>query len=134
MKSYFIETSVIVDYLKGKERAVFLIDSLPGNLVSSTICLAELYEGLYTIHNRKEQEEAVQVFFSSLTKIYGVDSDTAKKFGELRANLKKNGNIIEDFDLLIAATCISTGAILVTYNRKHFERITELEIFPDRNN
>jgi len=30
--------------------------------------------------------------------------------------------------ILIAATAIANGLILVTHNRKHFERVTQLEV------
>src|SRR5438309_12058572 len=104
MRSYLIETSAIIDYLRGKESATTLLESLDGNLSSSYICVAELYEGLYRITNRTKQEQAVQTFFKSLDGLYNIDQEIAQKFGELRASLKQEGNIIEDFDLLLAAT------------------------------
>src|SRR5579859_2688565 len=120
MRSYLVETSVIIDYLRGKEQATSLLDSIDGNLSSSYICVAELYEGLYRITNRTKQEQAVQTFFNSLDLIYGLDREVAQKFGELRAALKQRGNVIEDFDLLLAATCIVYNLILITFNTKHF--------------
>jgi len=53
MKTYFLDTSVIIDYLRGKEGVVNLIDSLKWKLVSSHICLAELYEAVYRSKNKK---------------------------------------------------------------------------------
>lgn len=125
---YFIETSMIIDYLRGKESAVSLIDSLEGNLASSYICLAELYEGLYRITNKKTQEDAIRTFFVSLDDIYGVTLEIAQEFGKLRASLKRKGTIIEDLDLLIAATCIAYDLTLVTGNKKHFSRVSGLLI------
>lgn len=129
MRAYLIETSVIIDYLRGKDQATVLLDSLDGNLTSSYICIAELYEGLYRVTNRAKQEQAVQTFFNSLEVIYGLDQDVAQKFGELRAALKQEGNIIEDFDLLLAATCVVYNLTLITFNKKHFSHIKELTIY-----
>lgn len=129
MKSYLIETSVIIDYLRGKEEATALLESLDGNLYSSYICVAELYEGLYRITNRTTQEKTVQTFFNSLDSIYGLDIEIAQKFGELRAFLKQKGNVIEDFDLLLAATCIVYNLELITFNKKHFSHVNELIIY-----
>ncbi len=129
MRSYCIETSVIIDYLRGKEQATALLESLDGTLSSSYVCFAELYDGLSRITNSTKQEEAVQTFFNSLDVIYGLDQEVAKKFGELRAVLKQEGNIIEDFDLLIAATCIVYNLTLVTFNKKHFSHIKELTLY-----
>jgi predicted nucleic acid-binding protein len=49
-------------------------------------------------------------------------------FGQLKANLSKNGKIIADMDLLIASTAITHNLILVTNNEKHFQKIEELEV------
>jgi len=43
-------------------------------------------------------------------------------------NLRKKGSIIELQDIFIAASSISMGMPLLTNNRKHFERIENLEI------
>ncbi len=129
MKSFLIETSVIIDYLRGKDQTVSLIDSLEGNLASSYICLAELYEGLHRITSRKTQEDAVRAFFVSLDDIYGVNLEIAQEFGKLRADLKQKGTIIEDLDLLIAATCMVYDLILVTDNKKHFSHVPGLLIY-----
>jgi len=42
--------------------------------------------------------------------------------------LERKGNIIEDMDILIAATTLSFNLILVTNNVKHFEKIKDLRI------
>ena len=41
--------------------------------------------------------------------------------------LKKQGNIIEDIDLFIAATCIVYDLTLITFNQKHFLHIPDLK-------
>jgi tRNA(fMet)-specific endonuclease VapC len=48
--------------------------------------------------------------------------------GDLYAQLRKKGNPIDDIDLLIAGIALENNLVLVTNNRKHFERITQLEI------
>ncbi|PJA55873.1 hypothetical protein CO165_01270, partial [Candidatus Roizmanbacteria bacterium CG_4_9_14_3_um_filter_33_18] len=102
MKTYFLDTSVIIDYLRGKEEAVNLVDGLKGKLVSSNICLSELYEGIYRSKN-KNAESTVLEFFSGLSKTYGLNQKIAQEFGSLRKNLKQKGEIIEDLDIMIAA-------------------------------
>jgi len=49
-------------------------------------------------------------------------------FGEIKSNLERKGNILEDMDILIAATALSHNFILVTNNVKHFEKIKDLRI------
>ena len=49
-------------------------------------------------------------------------------FGEIKSNLERKGNVIEDMDILIAATALSHNLILVTNNVKHFEKVKDLDI------
>lgn len=128
MKSYLIDTSVIINFLRNKESIVKTIANLEGQLTSSYICLAELYEGIYRVKEKEKAEKAVLDFFTGLNEIYGVDEDVAKNFGQIRASLKTKGQIIEDLDLLLAATCLAKNLILLTSNPKHFSRIPHLEI------
>jgi predicted nucleic acid-binding protein len=129
MKSYLVETSAIINYLRQDNQTVEIINSLQGDITSSYLCLAELYEGLNRITNRKGQEEVVQTFFTSLDTIYGIDAQIAQKFGELRAELKREGTIIEDIDLFIAATCMANNLTLITFNYKHFRHVPGLDIY-----
>lgn len=49
-------------------------------------------------------------------------------FGSLKADLSRQGKIIDDFDLLIAATALSLGYCVVSNNEKHFCNITGLKL------
>lgn len=133
MKRYFIETSAIVDYLKGKEKMANLIDNLDSELTSSYICLAELYEGIYRVKSSEEMEESVKTFFQSLSEIFGIDEEISKNFGRIRSQLKKSGIIIEDLDILIGVTCLTYNLILITNNVKHFQRIENLKLLSTYN-
>lgn len=128
MKSYLIETSVIVNFLRGKTQTVKEVEDLEGELASSLVCLAELYEGIYLVRRQEKAEKAVLNFFSGLSEIYGLDEEVAQNFGRIRAGLKRKGRVIEDLDILVAATCLAHNLILVTSNPKHFQRIDGLEI------
>ena len=44
------------------------------------------------------------------------------------SDLYRNGNLIGDADILIAATAISMDRVLVTNNEKHFRRIKGLKV------
>ncbi|MDO8610225.1 MAG: type II toxin-antitoxin system VapC family toxin [bacterium] len=127
MKSYFLDTSTIINYLRGIEKAVNLINNLDGKITSSYLCLAELFEGVFSSNNKKAESIILQ-FFSGLNTTYGIDAIIAKKFGLLRQQLRKKGNIIEDIDIFIASTCLIHDLYLVTFNIKHFSRIKELKI------
>ncbi len=128
MKNYFLDTSVIIDYLRGKEETVKKINSLDGNLTSSYICLSELFEGVFRSKEKEKIKKIILGFFQSLNTVFTIDEKIAEKFGQLRKELKQKGEIIEDIDIFIAATCIVNNLILVTLNKKHFSRIKQLQI------
>jgi len=130
MRSYLLDTSVIVDYLRNKPDALDLVNNLDGEITSSFVCLAELYEGVFRVKNKVTVENGVVTFFEGLTKIYGLDEYIAHTFGEIRAGLKQQGKVIEDLDILIGATCLVNNLTLVTFNPGHFQRISNLEVMP----
>jgi len=49
-------------------------------------------------------------------------------FAKNKSLLKKNGIIIDDFDLLIASFAIHHKLMVVTNNTEHFKRIPSLQI------
>lgn len=69
-----------------------------------------------------------------------MDTDTllAKMYARVRRELAQKGLLIDQPDLFIAATAIEHNLLLVTRNRKDFERIPDLKLyqypsFHDRN-
>jgi tRNA(fMet)-specific endonuclease VapC len=54
--------------------------------------------------------------------------EVAGIYGKLRLYLQRNGQIIGNNDLWIAAHCLQLGLILVTNNEREFRRIPNLPI------
>ena len=132
MIQYCLDSSVIVNYLRGKVDQVTFINELDGELVASVICLAELYDGALRARNVNVARQGGEKFFLGLDAIYPIDERIARAFGQLRADLRTKGNVLADMDLLIAATCLAYNLILVTANIRHFSRVKNLEILDSR--
>jgi len=49
-------------------------------------------------------------------------------YAKEKARLKKKGQLIDDFDLLIGSSAIANEMVLVTRNVKHFNRISGINI------
>jgi tRNA(fMet)-specific endonuclease VapC len=60
--------------------------------------------------------------------IVPVDELVAQRFGTLKAHLRSIGQIVPDFDLLIASTALVYGYSVVTHNTRHFVRIPGLVV------
>jgi tRNA(fMet)-specific endonuclease VapC len=84
---------------------------------------------LTTINSKRVEEnlKRITVFKKYLT-ICSDSEKSAEVFGRFKSVLKSKGNIIEDFDILIASIAFTNNYILVTNNPKHFQRIKELQI------
>jgi len=49
-------------------------------------------------------------------------------YAQEKARLRKNGMIIDDFDLLIGASAVANNMVLVTANEQHFSRMSNITI------
>jgi len=49
-------------------------------------------------------------------------------YAKEKSKLRKAGNLIDDFDILIGVTAIANNLILVTENEKHLSRISKIKI------
>ena len=54
--------------------------------------------------------------------------ESANKFGSIKSTLRKKGELIEDFDILIASITMINNGILVTNNTEHFKKIERLKL------
>lgn len=131
MNRYLIDSSVFVAILRGEDKARMLYGSLTGELVTSAICLAELYEGVFRSKKRVENEKGLLTLLLTLDEIFSFTPEDAKAFGKLRVALKRKP--IPDMDLQIAATCIQNDLILVTRDARHFNDIPHLSLYKAKN-
>ena len=60
--------------------------------------------------------------------IAAIDKEIFDSSLSIYMKLRKQGIVIDDGDLLIAAYCIQNGYVLVSNNLKHFEKIENLQI------
>jgi len=120
---YLIDSDFLIDFLKNKKETVSLISSLnSGELHVSIVSVGEILEGV----PQKEIKKYLK-FFSNFI-IINIDIPIIIKFAEIRRELRKKGKLLDNFDLLIASTCLSRNLKLITGNKKHFNRINGLKI------
>jgi len=127
MRKYLLDTNVCVFLFKGKYNINERITKVGfQNCCISEITLAELKYGAecsdQVVENNKMLDEFVNEI--SILPIYNSLSLYAKE----KARLRKEGNLIDDFDLLIGVTAVANNLILVTDNEKHLKRISKVKI------
>ncbi len=125
---YLVDTDWIIDHLNGIEAITKKLEKFaPSGICTSIISVAELYEGVYGSKDYNASLDALETFLEGIT-ILPMDQEICKIFGRERNKLRKKGNTIGDFDLLIASICLRYDLILLTNNKKHFEKIDSLKI------
>ena len=129
-----LDTCVILDILRGVPsltgRATAKIDDLRrrGRRLSvSRFTWAELYVGVCRSRDPAAEEAAILALLDPLT-ILEFDDKSARFFGSLTAQLYRTGRPIADIDILIAATALAAGELVVTRDVEHFSRIPGLVV------
>jgi tRNA(fMet)-specific endonuclease VapC len=126
--SFLIDTDWVIDHFNGVTHVTRRLKELqPHGLGLSVVSVAELWEGVFFSRDPKRSQETLEGFLSGVD-LLGLDEEICKRFGQLRGSMRKRGQTIGDFDLLIAATALRHNLKLLTNNRKHFEGIAGLEI------
>ena len=128
MSGYLIDTDWVIDYLKGVPSVVAQLQAVANEgLAISVISLAELYEGVYGSGNADQHLQGLGQFLGFVS-VVGLDDAVCRAFGQYRHRLRQRGQLIDNFDLLIAATSLTYQLTLVTGNLRHYARIPGLQI------
>jgi tRNA(fMet)-specific endonuclease VapC len=125
---YLLDTDTCVFALRGHESMRERFGAVDLEAVAiSVITLAELRYGA-AWSAKPEANHLVVGDFASGVIVLGLDAEIARLFGDFKAQLRRRGALIDDFDLLIAATAHHYRLTLITHNLEHFRRIPELQI------
>jgi len=117
-----LDSNTIVHFMQGRETVVAKMRSIsPDKLMLPSLVVYELHYG--TLKNGSPRRKAnMETLLHQLAQA-PFDDAAALEAARIRVNLEKRGLIIGPIDVLIAATAISIGAILVTNNTREFSRV-----------
>ncbi|MDR0295349.1 MAG: PIN domain-containing protein [Prevotellaceae bacterium] len=124
---YLLDTNICIYFLRQNAKIVYKMASLSANdLAISCFNLTELLYGAYNSEYIDKNLERVRCFENTI-EVVQFDRKAVEIYAVIKSSLKKQGKLIDDFDILIAAVALSNELILVTNNVKHFERIPNLK-------
>ncbi|MEQ9423933.1 MAG: type II toxin-antitoxin system VapC family toxin [Cyclobacteriaceae bacterium] len=124
---YLLDTNVCIYFMKGKFNLDEKFDSLdPDSLYISEITLAELKFGVANSQAPEKNANALEKFIKGVNILPILDA--LDIYASEKTRLKKSGQPIDDFDLLIGASAIANELVLVTNNEKHFKRLGQIQI------
>lgn len=126
-KGYLLDTNICISMLKNKYGVREAISKVNAkNCYVSEVVLGELYFGASFSNNKNERLKDV-AFIIEHFKVIPI-SETLPLFGDMKAELKRNGTLIDDFDILIGCAAIVSNLTMVTDNVKHLERLPGIVI------
>lgn len=99
----------------------------PAEQATTSINVGELHYGACRNPHKEHYLTALAERVWPNVDILSFDRAAAEIYGELRALLEKNGTVVSEPDLRIAAICLANDADLSTGNMKHFSKIPGLK-------
>ena len=126
---WLLDTSVCVPLINrtDEEAAARLLEHPRGSVRLCSVVKAELHFGAQHSSRLSENLQRVEIFcraFESLP----FDDESARHYGLVRAQLRREGRPIGGNDLMIASIAIANSHALVTRNVGEFSRVAGLEI------
>ena len=126
---WLLDTSVCVPLINrvDEQAAARLLRHPRESVRLCSVVKAELHFGAQNSSRLAENLQRVEVFcraFESLP----FDDESARRYGIVRAQLRREGRPIGGNDLMIASIAIAHSHVLVTRNVGEFSRVTGLEV------
>lgn len=126
---YMLDTNTCIFVLKNRSDKLRHKFKAIKNLCISSITYGELCYGIENGEAGMRSERYAELaLFTQRLVIEPWGDEAGMHYGVLRATLKRQGTIIGNNDLLIAAHARSLSAVLVTNNTREFTRIPDLTL------
>jgi len=128
MRRSTLDTNILTAFLKNDLRVVKRISDYLNFFDQLTINIISYYEILRGLKDLGDEEKIrrFEEFIQENELVY-IRKETIEKSAEIYAYLKKDGNLIEDADILMASIAIVEDLVLITNNISHFKRVKGLE-------
>lgn len=126
---YLVDTDWLIDAFIGIPVAVSTLREMgPAGLSISIISVGEVLEGAYTMPDPAAKHRQYQRFLAPFP-VITLSEPIMDRFARERSRLRRAGLLIVDMDLLIGVTAAEQRLVLLTRNLRHFEHITDLQLY-----
>jgi tRNA(fMet)-specific endonuclease VapC len=119
------DSDVLIDFLRGRGEGAHRVatELQTGSFATTAITAFEIRSGART----PRQKKGVETLLEAMT-VLSFGPEEARIAADIRQEVESQGQPIGMADYMIAGVCIATDSVLLTRNRKHFERITNLKL------
>lgn len=126
--SYLLDTDTCIYWLNGRQSVRDRLLAVGWTQVAiCVITVAELYYGAYNSSRVTENLARAEQFIQQLS-VLPLSNNALRRFGELKAEFRRTGQPLADFDLLIASVALTEDRVLVSNNIRHYDRIPGLQL------
>jgi tRNA(fMet)-specific endonuclease VapC len=127
LKRYLLDTNICIYFIKGLYQLDRKIEQAgPANCFISEMTVAELK---YGAENSKTPEVLRPIIAAFLPKFVVIPVyDALDVYAAEKARLRKQGLMLDDFDILIGATAVVNNMVMVSNNHKHLSRISNIDL------
>jgi len=124
-----LDTNTCIEILRGRNATVLAhyANEPRENIALCAIVRSELLTGALLSANPTENRRLAEAFCSLFPSL-PFDDPAADVHAELHARMRQAGNLIGARDLMIAATALAHGLVVVTHNTGEFGRVASLTI------
>ena len=129
MREVLVDTDILSLYFRGDKKVKNKFQTYLKNFNFINISIITYYEILSGL-KYKDAKKQLSKFkeFCNENNILELTLNSTEISANLYERLRKEGNLIDDIDLLIAGIAIENELIVATNNENHFRKIKEIKI------
>ncbi|UOQ67974.1 type II toxin-antitoxin system VapC family toxin [Hymenobacter volaticus] len=127
MKNCLLDTNICIYFIKGLYQLDRKIEEVgPQNCCISEMTVAELKYGVENSKTPEIMRPIVEAFIPKFAVIPVYDA--LDVYAAEKARLRRQGLMVDDFDILIGATAIVNNMVMVSNNYKHLSRLANIDL------
>lgn len=129
MKPALIDTNILSFFFRERNLVVEHFEAYLREHHKINISIITYYEILSGLKHRDAQKQLTSFLeFVSHNTVLPLTTRSTTISADIYANLRNKGTPIDDIDILIAGIALANDLIIITNNRRDFEKIEGLEI------
>ena len=125
----FLDSDTLSYYFSGNKKIYDKIREAINNNEKMAITAINVYEILKGFRWRKNKNK--ELLFNNFLEnilVFSINDNVIDLAADIYANLRVNGKVVGDADILIAAIVMNNKGKLITNNIKHYKNIKNLEV------
>ncbi len=126
-KRVVLDTDVIIKHLRGHLPKLIAGLEETSEIATTRVNAFELYYGAYKSKDVEKNLNSTKGLLGTLA-VLEFDERAAERSGQTLAHLEAEGATLDPRDIFIGCIALENGHAVLTMNRKHFERIPNLQV------